>query len=197
MRGNGSFQLDMEKIQQDARKNIEEGALTEGHQIETQTILRLLDSALATEMVCYLRYTQNAIVAEELGADVVAREFREHAAEEADHAERLTKRISLLGGTPRLDPETFKERAHSQYAEFSSSSPEVLTDMLKENLVAERIAIVTYQEIVRYIGDKDPTTRRLFEDLLAVEEEHADEINALWQKYRRIGESISSPQGSI
>jgi bacterioferritin len=168
---NGPFVMDVEKIRADARKHIDEGAVTEGYQADRETVLKLLNDALATEIVCTLRYKRHFFMAKGINSEGVATEFAEHAAEEQGHADQLAERIVQLGGEPDFAPEGLASRSHSQYAEGNS-----LTEMIKENLIAERIAIDSYKAIISYLGEKDVTTRRLFEDILAVEEEHADDM---------------------
>jgi len=131
----------------------------------------LLDGALATEWICVLRYTQHSLAAAGLHAEPVAAEFREHAAEEQGHAMALAERIKQLGGNPSLNPKTLVEKSHADYKECDN-----LLDMIRENLVAERIAVSAYTEMVRYFGNDDPTSRQLIEGILAVEEEHADDM---------------------
>ncbi len=170
------FALDITKIREDARKGMEKGAITKGNTGDLDRIIEILNEVVATEIVCYLRYSQHAIVATGINRAQVAAEFTEHAAEELDHGQRVADRIDQLGGTPDFDPTTLKERSHTEYVVVEDSD---LDTMLRENLVAERIVITTYQEIVRWIGDADPTTRRLMEDILAEEEDHADDLNDL------------------
>ncbi|ARP88848.1 ferritin-like domain-containing protein [Bordetella genomosp. 9] len=168
----GSFQVDVQTIRKKARQGLEEGAVTDGYRADRETVLRLLNEALATEIVCVLRYKRHFFMARGMNAEPVAAEFAEHAAQEQEHADRLAERIVQLGGAPNLNPEGITRRSHSEYVEAGS-----LEDMIKENLVAERIAIDSYRQMVDYIGDKDPTTRRLLEEILAVEEEHADDLS--------------------
>jgi bacterioferritin len=165
------FILDLKKIRQDARENVENGAVTRTYAGDQQTILGMLSTALATEWICVLRYTQHEVAAKGIHAASVAAHFAEHAREEQHHAMQIAERIRQLGGTPSLDPSNMRERSHSEYQECDS-----LEGMIKENLIAERIAIEAYTEAIKFIGDKDPTTRRLFEEILAKEEEHADEM---------------------
>lgn len=166
-----SFISDIEAIRQRARQHIENGALTEGYNADRDTIVKILNEALATEIVCVLRYKRHYFMAQGINSEPVAQEFLEHANEEQMHADAIAKRIVQLGGQPNFNPEGITGRSHSQYSEGEN-----LTDMIKEDLVAERIAIDSYREIVQYIGEKDPTTRRLMEDILAKEEEHADDM---------------------
>ncbi|GGM27404.1 bacterioferritin [Pseudomonas asuensis] len=170
------FLTDIETIRQRARQHIEDGPVTEGYSADRDTIIKLLNDSLATEIVCTLRYKRHYFMATGIKASVAAAEFQEHATQEQEHADRLAERIVQLGGEPDFNPEGLLTRSHAQYAEGHD-----LRDMIKEDLIAERIAIDTYREIVQYIGDKDPTTRRIFEDILAQEEEHADDMAGLLQ----------------
>lgn len=167
------FEVDVEKIRAQARQEIEKGALTAGNTADTGRIIEVLNQIVATEMVCHLRYSQNAIVAAGIDRAQVAAEFTEHAAEELQHGIRAAERISQLGGTPDLNPATFTERSHTDYVVADDTD---LKTMLRENLIAERIVITTYQQIARWIGDSDPTTRRMVESILEEEEEHADDL---------------------
>jgi len=171
------FVTDVEAIRRRARQHIEEGAVTQNYKADRETVVKLLNDALATEIVCVLRYRYHWFMAKGINSEPVAQEFMEHAAEEQDHADRIAVRITQLGGAPNLNPESLLSRSHSQYVEGTS-----LVDMIKEDLIAERIAIDSYGEMIRYIADKDPTTRRLLEDILAKEEEHADELSNLLAK---------------
>lgn len=173
---NQPFLTDIETIRQRARQHIEDGPITEGYSADRETVIKLLNDSLATEIVCTLRYKRHYFMATGIKASVAAAEFQEHADQEQEHADRLAKRIVQLGGEPDFNPEGLLTRSHAQYAEGHD-----LRDMIKEDLIAERIAIDTYREIVQYIGDKDPTTRRIFEDILAQEEEHADDMAGLLQ----------------
>ena len=170
------FELDVTKIRDEARKQIADGAVTASYGADKARLIEVLNQVVATEMVCYLRYSQHAIAATGMDRAQVAAEFREHAAEELQHGLRAAERISQLGGSPDFNPATLAERAHTEYAVPDEAD---LTRMLEENLVAERIVITTYQEIVRWIGDGDPTTRRMLEWILEEEEEHADDLNDL------------------
>ncbi len=165
------FVMDLEEIRKLARQQMGDGAVTENYKADKAKVIELLSSALATEWICVLRYTQHQIVAEGIHAETVASHFGEHAEEERRHAMALANRIKMLGGTPSLDPATLQKRAHSEYKEADS-----LAEMIKENLYAERVAIDTYSRMVRYVGDEDATTRRLLEHILEKEEEHADEL---------------------
>lgn len=165
------FILDVERIRNEARKQTFEGAVTPDYKADREAILKLLAASMATEWICMLRYTQHSLVAQGIHAESVSRHFSEHAAQEQGHAMKLAERIRQLGGKPHLDPSGFSALSHAEYKECDS-----LEEMIKENLIAERIAIESYSEIIRYIGDRDPTSRRLFENILEVEEEHADEM---------------------
>lgn len=172
-----TFKIDLEKIRNRAREKMMDGPITEAYRANPKEVIEVLNEALATEIVCVLRYKYHYHVAEGLQSQTVSAEFLEHANEEQAHADSLAQRITQLGGNPNLNPEGLLTRAHSQYVEGKS-----LTDMIKEDLIAERIAIETYSEIIRWIGDKDPTTRRLLESILEVEEEHADDLVSLLAK---------------
>jgi bacterioferritin len=165
------FLSDIETLRTRARRHMERGAVTEGYKADLSVVLRLLNEALATEIVCVLRYKRHHFMATGIHAQAVAAEFLEHANEEQGHADLIAARIVQLGGSPDFDPQGLATRSHSEYAEGNS-----LVDMIRENLVAERIAVDSYGEMVRYIGDADPTTRRMLEGILAMEEEHADDL---------------------
>lgn len=172
----GSFVSDVEEIRRRARQHIENGAVTDGYRADRETVIRVLNEALATEIVCVLRYKRHYYAATGIHAQAVAEEFQEHAKEEQEHADQIAERITQLGGLPNFNPEGLSARSHSQYVEGES-----LVDMIREDLVAERIAIDSYGEIIRYLGDKDPTSRRVLESILAKEEEHADDMAKLIQ----------------
>jgi bacterioferritin len=167
----GEFVSDIKKLRQRARQHIERGAVTPGYQADRETVLRLLNEALATEIVCVLRYKRHYFMARGIHAQAVATEFLEHANEEQGHADQIAARIVQLGGAPDLNPEGLATRSHAEYVEGGS-----LVEMIQEDLVAERIAIDSYAEMVRYFGAKDPTSRVLLEGILAKEEEHADDL---------------------
>jgi bacterioferritin len=167
----GDFVADVEEIRRRARQHIENGAVTEAYRADRETVIRVLNEALATEIVCVLRYKRHYYMATGIHAQAVAEEFLEHSKEEQDHADKIAERITQLGGAPNFSPEGLLTRSHSQYVEGTS-----LVDMIREDLVAERIAIDSYAEIIRYLGDKDPTSRRVMEEVLAKEEEHADDM---------------------
>lgn len=169
----GSFSADIAAIRERARAKMSEGPVTEGYRKDVKEVISVLNEVVATEIVCWMRYSRHAISAAGLSRNQVSAEFAEHADEERDHAMRAAERISQLGGDPDFDPATIAQRAHTTYETYAD---EDLTGMLRENLAAERIVIEIYQEIVRWLGNDDVTTRRLIEDILAEEEEHADDI---------------------
>lgn len=167
---------DVETLRKRARQHIQEGAITAGYDADRETVVNLLNDALATELVCVLRYKRHYFMAQGLNAQNAATEFLEHAIQEQAHADQIAARIVQLGGEPDFSPDHLRDRSHSEYVEGKS-----LDDMIRENLVAERIAIDSYRELIRYFGNQDITTRRLMEDILAVEEEHADDLVDLLQ----------------
>jgi bacterioferritin len=169
--GNGAFLTDVRAIRERARRHLLEGAVTEGYRARKDAVVKLLNDALATEIVCVLRYKRHAFTAKGIHAEPVVAEFREHATEEQAHADRIAERITQLGGEPDFDPAGLVARSHSEY----DASPD-LVGMIREDLVAERVAIESYGEAIRFVGDGDPTTRRLLEEILAAEEDHADEL---------------------
>ncbi len=170
------FELDVTRIRDDARAHMEAGPVTSAYGADLDRVIEVLNEVIATEVVCFLRYSQHAIAATGMNSEQVAGEFTEHAGEEMQHGLRAATRVSQLGGTPDFDPTTLSQRSHTEYVTTEDAD---LTRMLEENLVAERVVITTYQEIIRWLGDGDPTTRRLMESILAEEEEHADDINDL------------------
>ena len=176
------FLADIQEIRRRAREHMEKGAVTESYKADLQTALRLLNEALATELVCVLRYKRHQFMARGLNAQSVAQEFAEHAAEEQSHADRIAERITQLDGEPNFNPEGLATRSHSEYVEGAT-----LVDMIREDLVAERIAIESYGEIVRWFGDRDPTSRRLMEEILAKEEEHAEDMKTLIERVGQAG----------
>ena len=171
------FVTDIQTLRARARQHIEQGAVTQGYSADRDTVLRLLNEALATEIICVLRYKRHYFMASGINAQSVAQEFLQHATEEQMHADQIAQRIVQLGGAPNFSPEGLSTRSHSEYIEGES-----LIDMIKEDLVAERIAIDSYREMIRYFGNDDPTTRRLMETILAVEEEHAEDLVTLLEK---------------
>jgi bacterioferritin len=168
------FLTDIKIIRERARQHMEKGAVTQGYSADRETVIKLLNEALATEIVCTLRYRYHYYMVKGIHAKSVAAEFLEHANEEQEHADKIAKRIVQLGGKPNMNPEGLMTRSHSDYVEGDD-----VVSMLRENLIAERIAIDSYREIAQYIGDKDPTSRRVMEDVLSQEEEHAEDISTL------------------
>ncbi|PYS44751.1 MAG: bacterioferritin [Acidobacteria bacterium] len=165
------FLTDIKTLRERARKHIEKGAVTEGYSADRETVVKLLNEALATEIVCVLRYKRHYFMATGIHAEGVAAEFLQHANDEQGHADQIAARIVQLGGAPDFSPEGLLTRSHAEYIEG-----ETLTDMIKEDLVAERIAIDSYRDMINYLDNDDPTSRRLMEGILAVEEEHADDL---------------------
>ena len=168
------FLSDIKTLRERARKHIENGAVTENYKADRQAVIRILNEALATEIVCVLRYKSHYFMAKGIHAQAVAAEFLQHASEEQGHADQIAERITQLGGAPNLNPEGMLTRSHSEYQQGDT-----LEEMIKEDLIAERIAIESYSEIVRYLGNDDVTSRRMMEGILAVEEEHADDLAKL------------------
>ena len=171
------FLTDIKTLRERARRHLENGAVTEGYSADRETVIKLLNEALATEIVCVLRYRRHYFMASGINADSVAAEFLQHANEEQGHADQIASRIVQLGGAPNFNPDGLLSRSHAEYVEG-----EDLIDMIKEDLVAERIAIDSYREMITYFGNDDPTSRRLMEEILAVEEEHADDLVSLLEK---------------
>ena len=165
------FLTDIKTLRERARKHIENGAVTEGYKADRKTAVKLLNEALATEIVCVLRYKRHYFMATGIHSEAVAAEFLQHANEEQGHADEIAARIVQLGGAPNLNPDGLSSRSHAEYVEG-----ETLLDMIKEDLVAERIAIDSYRDMINYFGNDDPTSRRMLEGILAVEEEHADDL---------------------
>ena len=168
------FLTDINALRARAREHIEKGAVTPGYHADRDTVVRILNEALATEIVCVLRYKRHYYMADGINAQSVAAEFLQHANEEQAHADQIAQRIVQLGGEPNFSPEGMLTRSHSEYVEGNS-----LIDMIKEDLVAERIAIDSYREMIRYLGNDDSTTRRMLEGILAMEEEHAEDLVTL------------------
>ena len=171
------FLTDIQTLRERARKHIENGAVTAGYTADRETAVKLLNEALATEIVCVLRYKRHYFMASGIHAEGVAAEFLEHANDEQGHADQIAQRIVQLQGEPNFNPEGLLMRSHAEYVEGTT-----LTDMIREDLVAERIAIDSYREMITYFGNDDPTSRRMLEGILAVEEEHADDLVNLLEK---------------
>ncbi|MBW3672378.1 MAG: bacterioferritin [Acidobacteria bacterium] len=165
------FLTDIKEIRRRARQHIEDGAVTDGYRADRETVIKLLNEALATEIVCVLRYKRHYFMAQGIHADPIAAEFLEHADEEQEHADQIAGRIVQLGGRPNFSPEGILSRSHSEYVEG-----ETLVDMIREDLVAERVAIDSYNEMIQYLADDDPVTKKMLIEILAVEEEHADDL---------------------
>jgi bacterioferritin len=161
----------IEKIRERARQHISAGAVTEDYKLDRKQAIAILNEALATEIVCVLRYSFHYFMASGIHSQGVKAEFKEHAAEEQEHANRIAERIKQLGGKPDMNPAILAERSHSEYREGNT-----LADMIKEDLIAERIAVETYREIIKFFGEQDPTSRIMMEEILAKEEEHADDM---------------------
>ena len=168
------FLTDIQTIRDRARAHMEDGAVTQGYGADRDKVLEVLNEALATEIVCTLRYKRHYYMAEGLNAEAAEAEFLEHATQEQQHADQIAARIVQLGGAPNFSPEGLASRSHAEYVEGES-----LEEMIREDLVAERIAIDTYREIITWLGSGDSTTRRMLEEILAVEEEHADDLVGL------------------
>lgn len=174
MKNEKPFLTDVQQLRAKARASIEQGAVTPDYQGDVKQTIEILQTVLATEIVCVLRYTMNAVAATGLSSDSVKEEFDEHAKEEQEHMRAVAERINQLGGTPNFNPEGLATRSASQYSEAAS-----LVDMIKENLIAERIACEHYRELIRFFADKDPTTRVMMERILTNEEEHANDMHDL------------------
>lgn len=168
------FVSDIQELRRRARVHMEQGAVTSGYKADRETVIRILNEVLATEIVCVLRYKRHYYMATGIHAESVAKEFLEHAKEEQTHADIAAERITQLGGEPNFNPEGLATRSHSEYVEGKS-----LLDMVREDLIAERIAVESYSEIIRYLGNDDPTTRIAMEAIMSKEEEHADDMKKL------------------
>ncbi len=171
------FFTDIKTLRERARQHIEQGAVTPGYSADRETVIRVLNEALATEIVCVLRYKRHYFMATGINAQSIAQEFLEHANEEQMHADEIARRIVQLGGEPNLSPEGMLTRSHAEYVEGKN-----LMEMIMEDLVAERIAIDSYREMIAYLANDDPTTRRMLEGILAMEEEHADDLAGLLEQ---------------
>ena len=168
------FFTDVKTLRERARKSLEDGAVTPGYKGDVEKAIELLQTVVATEMVCVMRYKMHAITATGISSEAVAAEFEEHSKDEYAHAMWAAERIDQLGGTPEMNPEVFTGRSATEYGKGGN-----LIDMIRQNLVAERIVIEHYQEMIRWFGDKDPTTKRKLEKILAEEEEHAADMHDL------------------
>jgi bacterioferritin len=168
------FKLDLKALKERARKHMESGAVTENYKGNREAVIAVLNQALATELVCVLRYQRHYYAAAGIDSEAVKAEFLQHANEEQQHADWIATRIIQLNGAPDFNPEGLASRSHSEYAEGTD-----LINMIKEDLYAERIAIESYSEIVRWLGDADPTSRKLIVEILKTEEEHAEDLKSL------------------
>ena len=187
---NHPFLTDIKTIRKRAREHMQRGAVTASYTLDRDTVLKLLNEALATEIICVLRYKAHAYMASGINAKSVAAEFMEHAGEEQQHADQIAERITHLDGDPNFSPEGMQTRSHSEFV-----VPDDLAAMIEENLVAERIAIDSYREIINYVGDQDTTTKRLLEGILAMEEEHAEDMKTLMEHFGKKGEP-AKPRGN-
>ena len=167
----GQFVSDVQKIRERARQHMEQGAITEGYKADRKRVVDVLNQALATELVCTLRYKRHYFAAKGIHSESVKQEFLEHARQEQEHADWIAERINQLGGVPDFNPDSLSARSHSEYVEGTD-----LASMIREDLVAERIAIESYSEVIRWLGEDDPTSRKLLEEILKVEEEHANDM---------------------
>lgn len=172
------FLSDVKELRRRARENMMRGPVTSDYRGDVDQAVEILNQALATELVCVLRYKRHYYMSRGIYKDAVAEEFLQHAKEEEEHADMIAERITQLGGEPNFNPEGMSSRSHSEYKEGDG-----MTDMIKEDLVAERIAIESYREMIRFFGENDPTTRRMIEQILAVEEEHANDMVDLLQQH--------------
>jgi bacterioferritin len=172
------FLRDVQKLREDARRSLDKGAVTPDYPIDVETTIDLLQAALATEIVCVLRYSMNAIAVSGIHSKGIAAEFQEHAADEQRHMNMLAERIDQLGGTPNFDPQGLAARSSTEYGKAGSA-----IDMIRENLIAERIAIEHYRDLIGYFEGKDPTTRRMLEEILEDEEDHAADMHDLLEKH--------------
>lgn len=177
------FLTDIKTLRDRARKHMSDGAMTPSYKADRQQVIKLLNEALATEIVCVLRYKYHYYMASGIHSQSVAAEFLQHAQEEQTHADQIAERITQLEGAPNFSPDGLHTRAHAEYVEGSD-----LVDMIKEDLIAERIAIESYSEMIRYLGGDDPTTRRMLEGILAQEEEHAEDMGSLLDQLGKKGE---------
>jgi bacterioferritin len=186
------FLSEVADIRRRARRHIQDGGVTPSYGADRETVLRLLNEALATELVCVLRYKRHYYMAGGVVAEAIRNELLQHANEEQAHADRIAERIVELGGAPDFNPDGLAQRSHSEYVEV-----ETLAEMLAEDLIAERIAIESYREIIQYLDNKDVTTRRLFESILAVEEEHAEGLRSMREDLLRREHGVNGTGGLV
>lgn len=170
----GAFPYDIQKIRMEAEQSIDAGAVTKDYPLDVEQACQLLNEALATEILCVLRYRHHEIIARGIDYPQVSAEFKEHAEQEEHHMLMIAERINQLGGNPDFNPETITKRSATEYGKGTT-----LADMIKEDLIAERIAISVYRQMIVWFGDADPTTRRMLEDILEDEEDHADDLASL------------------
>jgi bacterioferritin len=185
------FKADIEEIRRRARTKLEEGPVTASYQADRAKVIEVMNEVLATEIVCTLRYKNHYFMAQGIHSQAVANEFLEHANDEQQHADMVAKRITELGGMPNLNPDGLLTRSHAEYKACDN-----LEDMIREDLIAERFAVSTYSEIVRWLGIDDPTTRRLIEEILAKEEEHADDLAKLMVQLGHKSNGQTNGQGN-
>lgn len=171
------FLSDVKKLRERARQNMMNGAVTEGYKADRDQVIKVLNDVLATEIICTLRYRRHYYMASGINSEAVKDEFLQHAKDEEQHTEWVATRIVQLNGAPNFNPEGLTTRSHSEYAEGTD-----LTSMIRENLVAERIAIESYSEIARWLSDRDPTSRKVIEDILRTEEDHAEDMKSLLER---------------
>lgn len=183
--GEGTFLTNVKNLRERARKHMEDGAVTAGYHADRKVVVKLLNDALATEIVCVLRYKRHFFMANGINADAVSQEFFQHANEEQGHADQIAARIVQLNGEPNFNPSGLSARSHAEYVEGKN-----LVEMIQEDLVAERIAIDSYREMIAYIGEQDSTTRRMLETILAVEEEHAEDLVSLLVDVKKVSASV-------
>ena len=183
------FLSDIQTIRDRARKQELEGAVTSSYKADREKVIAILNAALATEIVCVLRYTHHYYMASGMHSQSVKAEFLEHAREEQGHANQIAERITQLNGKPDLNPANLLSRSHAEYREGEN-----LVDMIQEDLIAERIAVDTYREIIQYLGENDPTSRKMMEGILASEEEHAEDLKTLLENLGEKGEPAPSAQ---
>jgi bacterioferritin len=177
----GDHLSDVADIRARARARLESGAVTPSYAADLPRVLKLLNEALATEIVCTLRYRAHYFRAGGVLAEAIKKEFLQHALEEQEHADQIAERITQLGGEPDFNPETLTRRSHAEYR-----AGKTLVEMLEADLIAERIAIESYREIILFLGEQDPTSRRLMEEILAKEEEHAEELRSMLEDVRTV-----------
>lgn len=180
LEGNLKMLTDTKTLRARARKHIEEGAVTTGYAANRESVIKLLNDALATELICVLRYKRHYYMAKGINSEAVKAEFLEHANQEMAHADQIAQRITELGGEPDFSPDSLSKRSHAEYV-----PGDTLSAMIKEDLIAERIAIESYREMIAYLGDMDPTTQRMLKEILAMEEEHADDLASLMENIKQ------------